>query len=77
MSIARSLMMAAAVVFVAACKPGDGDSDTTKTGTDTAVTTKTVQDTAIITTDTTIKTDTTHKEGGTTGAVHDTSHKKP
>lgn len=68
MSISRSLLMVAAVSFVAACGGGDSANDTSATATDTAVTTKTVQDTAVITTDTTIKTDTNHVGSGTTGA---------
>lgn len=68
MSIARSLLAIAAVSFVAACGGANKDGDTTATATDTSVTTKTVQDTAVITTDTTIKTDTNHVGGGTTGA---------
>lgn len=67
MSIARTFITIAAVSLIAACGGAGNDADTSAAAVDTAITTKTVQDTAVITTDTTIKTDTNHIGSGTTG----------
>lgn len=59
----RTALTALALFAVAACSDRGGETGRVSGSADTSVTTRTAQDTTIVTSDTTVRVDTTKKEG--------------